>query len=53
MQPKDVDGMANTPPEGAYWSGTALFANVCLSENWGSFDKSVFKKTAEVETSNI
>ena len=52
MHPKDVDGMANTPPEGAYWSGTALFANVCPKTE-DHYDKSVFKKTAEVETSNI
>ena len=39
---KDVDGIANsvdpdqTAPVGAVWSGSALFAQACLSENVGS-----------------
>ena len=42
MRPKDADGMANsedpdqTAPLGAVWSGSALFALICLSENLGS-----------------
>ena len=42
MSPKDEDGMANsidpdqTAPVGAVWSGSALFAQVYLSENLGS-----------------
>ena len=42
MCPKDVDGMANsvdldqTAPLGAVWSGSALFAQTYLSENFGS-----------------
>ena len=41
MHLKDVDGMANsvdpdqTAPLGAGWSGSALFAQTCLSENLG------------------
>ena len=41
MSPKDADGMANsvdpdqTAPLGAVWSGSALFAQTCLSENLG------------------
>ena len=39
--PKDIDGIANsvdpdqTAPLGAVWSGSALFAQTCLSENLG------------------
>ena len=39
MSPNDADGMANsadpdqTAPLGAVWSGSALFAQTCLSEN--------------------
>ena len=39
MGPKDSDGMANsvdpdqTAPLGAVWSGSTLFAQICLSEN--------------------
>ena len=39
VSPKDADGMANsvdpdqTAPVGAIWSGSALFAQTCLSEN--------------------
>ena len=39
MCPKGADGMANsvdpdqTAPLGAVWSGSALFARTCLSEN--------------------
>ena len=42
MSPKIVDGMANsedpdqTAPLGAVWSGSALFAQTFLSENFGS-----------------
>ena len=42
MCPNDPDGMANsvdpdqTAPLGTVWSGSALFAQVCLSENLGS-----------------
>ena len=41
MSPNDADGMANsvdpdqTGPVGAVWSGSALFAQICLSENLG------------------
>ena len=41
MSPNDADGMANsvdpdqTAPVGAVWSGSALFAQTCLSENLG------------------
>ena len=39
MHPKDAEGIANsvdpdlTAPLGAVWSGSALFAQTCLSEN--------------------
>ena len=39
---KDADGIANsvdpgqTTPLGAVWSGSGLFAQTCLSENFGS-----------------
>ena len=40
MSPNDADGMANSvdPDQtlGAVWSGSALFAQACLSENLGS-----------------
>ena len=42
MSPNDADGMANsvdpdqTAPLGAVWSGSALFAQTCLSENLGT-----------------
>ena len=42
MSPTDADGMANsvdpdqTAPLGAVWSGSALFAHNCLSENLGT-----------------
>ena len=42
MSPNDADRMANsvdpdqTAPLGAVWSGSALFAQACLSENLGS-----------------
>ena len=42
MSPNHADGMANsvdpdqTAPLGAVWSGSALFAQTCLSENLGS-----------------
>ena len=41
MHPKDAEGIANsvdpdqTAPLGAVWSGSALFAQTCLSENLG------------------
>ena len=41
MSPNDADGMANsidpdqTAPLGTVWSGSALFAQTCLSENLG------------------
>ena len=42
MSPKDADEMANsvnpdqTAPLGAVWSGSTLFAQTHLSENFGS-----------------
>ena len=39
MHPKDAEGIANsvdpdqTAPVGAVWSGAALFAQTCPSEN--------------------
>ena len=42
MHPKDAAGIANnvdpdqTPPLGAVWSGSALFAQTYLSEKFGS-----------------
>ena len=37
MSPKDADGMENSvdPDQtlGAVWSGSVLFAQICLSEN--------------------
>ena len=42
MRPNNADGMANsvdpdqTAPLGAVWSGSALFAQTCLSENLGT-----------------
>ena len=41
MHPKDAYGIANnvdpdqTAPLGAVWSGSALFAQTCVSENFG------------------
>ena len=41
MHPKDAEGIANsvdpdqTAPLGAVWSGSALFAQACQSENLG------------------
>ena len=41
MHPKDAEGIANsvdpdqTAPLGAVWSGSALFAQTCLSEKLG------------------
>ena len=44
MSPNDADGMANsvdpdqtapTAPLGVVWPGSALFAQTCLSENFG------------------
>ena len=42
MHPKDAKGIANkvdpdqTAPLGEVWSGSALFAQTCLSENLGT-----------------
>ena len=46
MSPNDADGMANSvdpdqtgplgAPLGAFWSGSALFAQTCLSKYLGS-----------------
>ena len=38
MHPKDADGMANSvdPDQTAPRSGSALFAQTCLSENLGT-----------------
>ena len=42
MSPNNEDGMENsvdsdqTAPLEAVWSGSALFAQICLSENLGS-----------------
>ena len=42
MHPNDAEGIANsvdtdqTAPVGAIWSGSALFAQTCLSENLGT-----------------
>ena len=42
MPPKDADGIANsedpdqTAPQGAVWSGSALFPQTNMSENLGS-----------------
>ena len=39
MSPNDVDGMADSvdpAPRGAVLSGSALFAQTCLSENLGT-----------------
>ena len=38
MSPNDADGMANSvdPDQRAVWSGSALFAQTCLSKNLGS-----------------
>ena len=40
MSPNNADGMANSvvPDRGAVWSGSALFAQVYLSENLGSLE---------------
>ena len=43
MHQKDAEGIANsvdpdqTAPLGAVWSGSALFAQSCLSENFWEF----------------
>ena len=43
MHPKDADGIAIsvdpdlTAPLGAVWTGSALFAKTCLSENLGNY----------------
>ena len=42
MSPNDAEGIANsvdpdqTAPLGAVWSGSAMFAQTCLSENLGN-----------------
>ena len=49
MSPNDADWMANsvdpdqTAPLGAVWSGSALFAQAYLSENWGSLQYSMVR----------
>ena len=49
MSPNDADGMANsvdpdqTASLGAVWSGSALFAQTCLSENLGKLRYLVHK----------
>ena len=46
MSPNDADGMANsvdpdqTAPLGAVWSGSALFAQACLSFYVGVYTQS-------------
>ena len=51
MSPNDADGMVNsvdpdqTAPLGAVWSGCALFAQICLSENLGKL-RYLFKQNA-------
>ena len=53
MSSKDADGMANsvdsdqTPPPGAVWSGSSLFAQTCLSENLG-----LLRYTSKLESPN-
>ena len=50
MNPNDADGMANsvdpdqTAPLGAFWSGSALFAQAYLSENVGALPYLVCQK---------
>ena len=50
MHPKDAAGIANsvdpdqTAPLGAVWSGSALFAQTCLSENLGSLRYGMYAK---------
>ena len=50
MSPNDADGIANSvdpdqsAPLGAVWSGSALFAQACLSENLGSLRYVVRKR---------
>ena len=37
MHPKDAEGIANSvDPDQTVWSGSALFAQICLSENLGT-----------------
>ena len=49
MSPNDADGMANsvdpdqTAPLGAVWSGSALFAQTCLSKNLGKLRYLILK----------
>ena len=48
MHPKDAAGIAKsadpdqTAPLGAVWSGSALFAQTCLSENLGTLRYIIF-----------
>ena len=36
MHPKDAEGIANSEdPDQTIWSGSALFAQTCLSKNLG------------------
>ena len=54
MSPNDVDGMANsvdpdqTASLGEVWSGSALFAQACLSENLGSL-LSIYLRLSELK----
>ena len=54
MSPNDAEGMANsvdpdqTAPLGAVWSGSALFAQACLSENLGSLRYSIIFKLIQI-----
>ena len=48
MHPKDAEGIANsidpnqTAPLRAVWTGSALFAQACLSENLGTLRVCIF-----------
>ena len=50
MHPKYAEGIANsvdpdqTAPLGAVWSGSALFAQTCLSENVGKLRYDTYVK---------
>ena len=54
MSPNDADRMANsvdpdqTAPLGAVWSGSALFAQACLSENLGSLRYSSYSSMTQM-----
>ena len=60
MSPNDADGMANsvdpdqTAPLGAVWSGSALFAQTCLSENLhGLWSPLIILKTKYLQFSGV